>query len=89
MGTRENEDVFEKRLSSIETKIDKLTEVVTQTQLQEYRISVVEEGLKDLQDTVIELDKRAGNTALKWVGIVGTTLVTILVGFIAVKVGLK
>ena len=89
MGTRENEDVFEKRLSSIETKIDKLTEVVTQTQLQEYRISVVEEGLKDLQDTVIELDKRAGNTALKWVGIVGTTLVTILLGFIAVKVGLK
>ena len=89
MGTRENEDVFEKRLSTIETKIDKLTELVTQTQLQEYRISVVEEGLKDLQDSVIELDKRAGNTALKWIGIIGTTLVTILLGFIAVKVGLK
>lgn len=89
MGTRENEDVFEKRLSTIETKIDKLTELVTQTQLQEYRISVVEEGLKDLQDAVIEIDKRAGNTALKWIGIIGTTLVTILLGFIAVKVGLK
>lgn len=89
MGKSDNEDVFEKRLTSIETKIDKLTEVVTQTQLQEYRISVVEEGLKDLQDSVIELDKRAGNTALKWIGIIGAGIVTILLGFIAVKVGLK
>ena len=85
----ENEEAFDKRLSTIETKIDKLTELVTQTQLQEYRISVVEQDLKDLQTDVIELDKRAGNTALKWIGIIGSAVITLLLGFIAVKVGLK
>ena len=76
-------------MDNLESKIDKLTELVTQTQLQEYRLSCVEQDLKDLQTDVIELDKRAGNTALKWIGIVGTTLVTIMLGYIAVKVGLK
>ena len=83
------EDVFDKRLSTIEAKIDKLTELVTQTQLQEYRITVIEDSVKELKDTVIELDKRAGNTALKWIGIIGGGIVTILLGFIAFKVGLK
>ena len=84
-----NDEVTENRLGIIEKKIDKLTDLVTQTQLQEYRISVVEQDLKEIQETVIELDKRAGNTALKWLSMIATTIVTILLGFIAVKVGLK
>ena len=76
-------------MDTLETKIDKLTELVTQTQLQEYRISVVEQDLKELQTDVIELDKRAGNTALKWIGIIGSSIVALLLGYIAVKVGLK
>lgn len=84
-----NDEVTENRLGIIEKKIDKLTDLVTQTQLQEYRISVVEQDVKEIQEAVIELDKRAGNTALKWLSMIATTIVTILLGFIAVKVGLK
>lgn len=35
------------------------------------------------------LDKKAGNAALKWLGVIAGGIVTILLGYIAVKLGLK
>lgn len=84
-----NEELVEKRLSDIESKIDKLTELMTQTQLQEYRLSVLEKQQKDMHVILSKLESRAGDTALKWLGIIGGGIVTILLGFIAVRLGLK
>ena len=41
----EQDKDLENRLGAIEKKIDKLTDLITQTQLQEYRLSVVEKML--------------------------------------------
>lgn len=84
-----NEELVEKRLSEIESKIDKLTELMTQTQLQEYRLSVLEKQQKEMHISLSKLESRAGDTALKWLGIIGGGIVTILLGFIAVRLGLK
>lgn len=80
---------LEKRLETIETKIDKIADLVTQTQIQEFRLSAVERAVKVLEEKVESIDKRAGNTALKWLGLIGGGIMTILLSFIAVKVGLK
>ena len=84
-----NEELVEKRLKDIENKLDKLMELVTQTQLQEYRISVAERSVKDLSAKVTVLEKRNGETAIKWFTIIGGGIVTILLGYIALKLGLK
>ena len=70
-----NEELVEKRLSDLEGKIDRVLEIVSQTQLQESRLTM--------------LEKQAGNMALKIVAFVGGGIGTLLLGFIAVKVGLK
>lgn len=84
-----NEELVEKRLSDIEGKIDKLTGLLEQTHLQEYRIGALEKQYGNLHDRIHALEHRAGNTAIKWIGIVGSGIATILLGYIAVKVGLK
>ncbi len=84
-----NEELVEKRLTDIEKKIDRLTEIMSQTQLQEYRIGVVEKQVQEMNATLVNLEKAAGNTAMKWLGIIGGGIVTILLSFIAVRLGLK
>lgn len=85
-----NEDeLVEKRLSVIESKIDKLTDIVSQTQLQEFRIKQLEDVVKENTRKLTALEKQAGNTALKWLGIIGAGIITLLLGFIAVKLGMK
>ena len=77
------------RLSAIETKLDKLTELITTTQLQEVRIKKLESDVEWLVKASHNLDKRTGETALKWLGIIGGGIISILLGYIAIKVGLK
>ena len=84
-----NEELVEKRLSDLEGKIDRVLEIVSQTQLQEHRLKVLEADMEKAKDRLIGLEMRAGNSALKWLGIIGAGIVTILLGYIAVKVGLK
>lgn len=45
--------------------------------------------LSDVEAKVEVLDKKAGTVALKWLGLIGGGILTILLGFIAVKLGLK
>lgn len=45
-----NEELVEKRLSDLESKIDKVLEIVTQTQLQEYRIKSLEKEIDDIKN---------------------------------------
>lgn len=84
-----NDELVEKRLSDIESKIDKLTDIVSQTQLQEFRIKQLEDVVKENTRKLTALEKQAGNTALKWLGIIGAGIITLLLGFIAVKLGMK
>lgn len=84
-----NEELVEKRLSDLEGKIDRVLEIVSQTQLQEYRIKALETLIKDVNTRLTMLEKQAGNVALKIVAFVGGGIGTLLLGFIAVKVGLK
>jgi len=92
-----NEELVDKRLENIEKKIDKIMDIVSKTQLQEHRISELEKDndrlnqvtLPELAQRITLLEHRAGNTALKIVCWIAAGVGTILLSFIAVKVGLK
>lgn len=85
----EQDKVLENRLGTIEKKIDKLADLITQTQLQEYRLSVVENKLAETARQVTKLDKRNGDTAIRWLGVIVSGIMTVLISYIAIKVGLK
>ena len=76
-------------MCAIEEKIDKLTELVNQTNLQEYRLKIAEADIKTLKESIMRLEKSAGDKALKWLGVIASGILTVLIGFIAVKIGLK
>lgn len=80
---------LEKRLGTIEKKIDKLADLITQTQLQEYRLSVVEKKQEETARQVMKLDKKNGDTAIRWLGVIVSGIMSVLIGYIAIKVGLK
>ena len=85
----EQDKDLENRLGTIEKKIDKLADLITQTQLQEYRLSVVEKKLAETAEKVFKLDKRNGDTAVRWLGVIASGIMTFLISYIAVKVCLK
>lgn len=83
------EDNVDARLTKIESKLDKIAELITQTQLQEYRLSVAEQDVKELKKEVSKIKAIPGNKAQMWVDTVTKFLITGVLSFIAVKVGLK
>lgn len=85
----EQDKNLENRLGTIEKKIDRLADLITQTQLQEYRLSVVEKKQEETARQVMKLDKRNGDTAIRWLGVIVSGIMTILISYIAIKVGLK
>lgn len=85
----EQDKNLENRLGTIEKKIDKLADLITQTQLQEYRLSVVENKLAETSRQVMKLDKKNGDTAIRWLGVIASGIMTVLISYIAIKVGLK
>jgi len=84
-----NEELVEKRLTDIEKKIDQIMEIINQTNLQEYRIKVLEKEIITIKPEIIKLQKSPGDVALKWLGIIGAGVATILLSFIAAEIGLK
>ena len=50
-----NEELIQTRLDTIETKLDKLTELTQQTALQEYRLTKLEDAITRMQE------KKEGN----------------------------
>lgn len=85
----EQDKDLENRLGTIEKKIDKLADLITQTQLQEYRLSIVEKKLAETAGQVMKLDKRNGDTAIRWLGVIVSGIMTVLISYVAIKVGLK
>lgn len=84
-----NDELVEKRLSDIECKIDKLSSLLEQTHLQEYRIAALEQAFGKIQDRIAGLERKSGNFATKVLMWIAGGIGTILLSFIAVKVGLK
>ena len=84
----EQDKDLENRLGAIEKKIDKLTDLITQTQLQEYRLSVVEKKLAETSEKVLQLDNTKGDAAIRWLGVIASGIITVLISYISIQVGL-
>ena len=91
-----NEETVLYRLDNIDKQLSELVELSKQTALQEVRIAQTEKDVRDLQNDLLAirnkvsaLEKRGGDIALKWAGIIGGGILTILLGFMAMRLGLK
>lgn len=91
-----NEETVLYRLDSIDKQLAELVELSKQTALQEVRIAQTEKDIRMVQDDVVgiknkisTIEKRNGDLALKWIGIIGSGIVSILLGYVAIKIGLK
>lgn len=77
-----NEETIDYRLTQIEKKLDTVTDLLLQTQAQEMRLSTVEKSIKDLKE------KNSKNTD-RWINPLISAIVSGIVAFIFVKIGLK
>ena len=84
-----NEELIEKRLNDIEGKIDQLMQLTSNTKLSEYQINEMKDQVKTLSGRVEALERKPGDTALKWLAVAMGCVLTIVISFIAVKIGLK
>ena len=77
-----NEETIEYRLTQIEKKLDTVTDLLLQTQAQEIRISNAEKAIQDLKD------KNHKNID-RWLTPLISAVISGLVAFIFVKIGLR
>ena len=49
----------------------------------------MEKKLAETAEKVSKIDKRNGDTAVRWLGVIAGGIMTVLISYIAVKVGLK
>lgn len=84
-----NEELIEKRLGDIENKIDQLMKLTSNTKLSEYKLDELQEQVKGLAVRIEALERKPGDTALKWIATAAGCCLTLLIGYIAVKIGLK
>ena len=77
-----NEETIDYRLTSIEKKLDQVTELLLQTQAQEIRLSNAEKAIKELNDA------KKKNIQM-WLSPLISACVSGLVAFVFFKVGLK
>lgn len=77
-----NEETIEYRLDQIEKKLDTVMELVKQTTEQEIRISNIESAVRDLKSS-------KKNATERWLNPLVAAVVSGLIAFIFLKVGLK
>lgn len=77
-----NEETIDYRLTQIEKKLDTVTDLLLQTQAQEMRLSNVEKSIKDLKD-------KNSKSLDRWINPLISAIISGVVAFIFVKVGLK
>lgn len=77
-----NEETIEYRLTQIEKKLDTVTDLLLQTQAQEIRLSNAEKAITELKDN------KKKNIQM-WLSPLISAVVSGLVAFIFIKVGLK
>lgn len=84
-----NEETIDYRLTQIEKKLDTVTDLLLQTQAQELRISTLEKQNIDLKDEIEIMKAQKSKNIDRWLNPLISAGVSIIVAFIAVKVGLK
>lgn len=72
-----NDELIEARLATIEEKLDKVAELVTQTSLQEYRLAKLEE-------TVQKIIQKKEDITWKWLTPIISAIISAVVGFVLV-----
>ena len=77
-----NEETIEYRLTQIEKKLDTVTDLLLQTQAQEIRLSNAEKAIR-------ELTERKEKNIQIWLSPLISAIVSGIVAFIFVKIGLK
>ncbi len=84
-----NEETIDYRLTQIEKKLDTVTDLLLQTQAQELRISTLEKQNIDLKDEIEKMKSQKSKNIDRWLNPLISAVVSIVVAFIAIKVGLK
>lgn len=77
-----NDETIQFRFDQIDKKLDVLTELVTQTATQDLRI-------KNCEDSIREIQNQKKNTTSLWLNPLVSAMISGLVAFIFIKVGLK
>lgn len=77
-----NEETIDYRLTQIEKKLDTVTDLLLKTQAQEIRLSNAEKAIQNLKD------KKEKNIQI-WLSPFISAIVSGIVAFIFVKIGLK
>ena len=77
-----NEETIDYRLTQIEKKLDTVTDLLLQTQEQEIRLSNAEKAIRELTE------KKEKNIQI-WLSPLISAIVSGIVAFIFVKIGLK
>lgn len=84
-----NEETIDYRLTQIEKKLDTVTDLLLKTQAQELRISTLEKQNIDLKDEIEKIKTQKSKNIERWLNPLIATVVSIIVAYIAVKIGLK
>lgn len=77
-----NEETIDYRLTQIEQKLSQITELLLQTQAQEIRLNTAEKAIQELKDN-------SKKNIERWLSPLVSAVISGLVAFIFVKVGLK
>ena len=77
-----NEETIDYRLTQIEQKLSQITELLLQTQAQEIRLSTAEKAIQELKDN-------SKKNVERWLSPLISAIISGVVAFIFVKVGLR
>lgn len=84
-----NEETIDFRLNQIEKKLDQVTDLLLQTQAQELRLSTAEKGITDLNNALKAIEEKKQKNTSMWLSPLISAIISGLIAFIFVKVGLK
>ena len=84
-----NEETIDYRLTQIEKKLDTVTDLLLQTQAQEMRITILEKQNVDLKGEISKMKNQKSKNIDRWLNPLISAVVSIIVAFIAIKIGLK
>ena len=84
-----NEETIDFRLTQIEKKLDTVTDLLLQSQAQEIRITTLEKQNGELKIEIENMKTQKSKNIDRWLNPLISTVISIIVAFVAIKIGLK